>query len=283
VGLAATHHNCLFHALYLRRHRERGIPVRKLWKWFRWGAFLFALAVDGTLFYTADPFSTRSFVATGFASLIMFFVFVKLATLFRNGARIRKMLERGEHKVHETGLHWIRLWRNIRADSLARRFIFIPIWIAFLATLFELGWGFWWLGVRSGMNDVAWFRAVGTIFHVLPDNSAVIGAYIPLILAIPFALAHIADWIAQRYVITPTRIIIMNGIFDYEVHTITLSRVVDAKQRYTFMEQLLNYGDVVLRETAGNDETIECVWGPKKFAKTAMHFSHVRHAEDDTD
>ncbi|MBI3676654.1 MAG: PH domain-containing protein [Proteobacteria bacterium] len=260
--------------------------MRKLWKWFRWGAFLFALAVDGALFYTSDPFSTRSFVATGLASLIMFLVFVKLSTLIRNGARIRNMLERGEHKVHETGLHWIRLWQNIRADRLARRFIFIPLRIALVVTLFEIAWGLWWVGARSGLESAPWFHAVGALFHLLPDNSALIGGYIPLIFAIPFAIAHIAEWNTHRYVITPTRIIIMSGIFDYEVHTITLSRVVDAKQHYTFWEQLLNYGDVVLRETAGNDEVIQCVWGPKKFAKVAMHFSHGRDAnreEDESD
>lgn len=249
--------------------------MRKLWKWFRWGAFLFALAVDAALFYSADPFSTRSFVATGLASLIMFLLFVKLATLFRNSGRIRTMLEKGEKRVHETGLHWVRLRSALRGDRTAYRFIMIPLWIAVLVTLFELGWGLWWIGLQTSLQHQAWFGAVGAIYHLLPDNSALIGGYIPLVFAIPFALAHISEWSTHRYVITPMRIIIMSGIFDYEVHTITLSRVVDAKQHYTFWEQILNYGDVTLRETAGNDEKIECVWGPKRFAKIAMHYSHA--------
>ena len=48
---------------------------------------------------------------------------------------------------------------------------------------------------------------------------------------------------------------------------------------YTFWEQVWNYGDVVLRETAGNDEKIECVWEPKKFAKVAMQCSHAADSE----
>ena len=67
--------------------------MRKLWKWVRWGAFVLALAVDVALFYTADPFTARSFVATGLASLIMFLLFLKLANLVRGGSRIRGILE----------------------------------------------------------------------------------------------------------------------------------------------------------------------------------------------
>ena len=253
--------------------------MRKLWKWVRWGAFFFALAVDGVLFYTAAPFSTRSFVAAGIASLIMFLVFAKLSTLIRNGTRIRKMLEPGEHKIHETGLHWIRLWRNVRTDKTAYRFVGIPVLIAIFVTIFEIAWALWGLGLQTKMSGAPWFQAIGTIFHIVPDNIALIGGYIPLIFAIPFVIGHVAEWSSHRYVITPTRIIIMGGIFEYEVHTITLSRVVDAKQHYTFWEQVWNYGDIVLRETAGNDEKIECVWGPKKFAKMAMQYSHAQDSE----
>jgi hypothetical protein len=248
--------------------------MRKLWKWVRWGAFVFALAVDGLLFYTADPFSTRSFVATGLASLIMFLVFLKLANLIRGGARIRGILEENESKVHETCVHWIRLLGSIRKDKTAYRWIGIPVLIAVVATLYL---GVWVLALICGKLGASgtWFTVLDAPFRVLPHNSVVVGLYIPLIFAIPFAISHIAEWSTHRYVITPLRIIIHYGIFDYHMHGILLSRVVDAQQDYTFVQQILNYGDIVFRETSGEAETLECVWGPKKFAKLAVRYSHA--------
>ena len=248
--------------------------MRKLWKWVRWGAFLFALAVDALLFYSADPFSARSFVATGLASLIMFLLFLKLANLMRGGSRIRGILEDGEKKVHETSVHWVRLLRNIHRDKTSYRWIGIPVLIALVATLYLGVWLLWLAGTKLGL-DARWFVIAGAPFRVLPHNSVVIGLYIPLIFAIPFAISHVAEWSTHRYVITPLRIIIHYGIFDYHMHGILLSRVVDAQQDYTFVQQIMNYGDIVFRETSGEAETLECVWGPKKFAKLATRYSHA--------
>jgi hypothetical protein len=248
--------------------------MRKLWKWLRWGAFIFALGVDAFLFYTADPFSVRSFVATGLASLIMFLSFAKLANLFRGGARIKGILEEGEKREHETGLHWIRLAGNIRKDKTSYRWIGIPVLIALLATFYLAAWVLVLIGTKLGL-DAPWFKIAAAPFHVLPDNSVAIGLYIPLIFSIPFAISHVAEWSTHRYVITPLRVIIHYGIFDYHMHGILLSRVVDAQQDYTFWQQVLNYGDIVFRETSGEAETLECVWGPKKFAKIATRFSHA--------
>jgi hypothetical protein len=248
--------------------------MRKLWKWARWGAFVFALAVDAFLFYTADPFTARSFVAAGLASLIMFLVFLKLANLFRGGARIRGILEEGEVKVHETCVHWVRLLGDIRRDKTAYRWIGIPVLIALFATLYIGLWVLWLIAGKFGLN-AQWFEIVGWPFRALPHNSVVIGLYIPLIFTIPFAISHVAEWSTHRYVITPLRIIIHHGIFDYHMHGILLSRVVDAQQDYTFWQQMLNYGDIVFRETSGEAETLACVWGPKKFAKLAVRYSHA--------
>jgi len=248
--------------------------MRKLWKWLRWGAFVFALLVDAFLFYTADPFTVRSFVATGLASLIMFLVFLRLANMFRGGARIRGILEDSEHKVHETGLHWVRLVGSIRKDKASYRWIGIPVLVAIVVTLFESAWALWLIGAKLGIS-APWFTAIGAPFHILPHNSVLIGLYIPLIFAIPFALAHVSEWSTHRYVITPLRVIIHHGIFDYHMHGILLSRVVDAQQDYTFWQQFLNYGDIVFRETSGEAETLECVWGPKTFAKIATRYSHA--------
>jgi hypothetical protein len=248
--------------------------MRKLWKWVRWGAFVFALAIDTFLFYTSDPFTTRSFVATGLASLIMFLVFLKLANLIRGGARIRGILEEGETKVHETCVHWVRLLGNIRKDKTSYRWIGIPVLIALVATIYLGIWGLALICGKLGASGT-WFTVLDAPFRVLPHNSVVVGLYIPLIFAIPFAISHVAEWSTHRYVITPLRIIIHHGIFDYHMHGILLSRVVDAQQDYTFLQQILNYGDIVFRETSGEAETLECVWGPKKFAKLATRYSHA--------
>jgi hypothetical protein len=248
--------------------------MRKFWKWTRWGAFLVALAVDAVLFITAEPFSANSFIATGLASLIMFLVFVRLANLVRGGSRIRGILEEGEVKVHETCVHWIRLLRDIRADRTSYRWIGIPLLIAAAATFYLAAWLIWLAAFKLGAH-ASWFMAVGAPFRLLPNNGVAIGLYIPLIFSIPFAISHVAEWSTHRFVITPLRVIIHYGIFDYHMHGILLSRVVDAQQDYTFWQQVLNYGDVVFRETSGEAETLECVWGPKKFAKLAVRYSHA--------
>jgi hypothetical protein len=248
--------------------------MRKLWKGLRWGAFLFAFGVDALLFYTAEPFSTRSFVATGLASLIMFLFFVRLANLFRGSSRIKRILEDNETKVHETCVHWIRLLGSIHADKSAWRWIGIPLLIAAGVTGFEALWGVWLLAARLGAGD-GWLSLP---FRLLPHNEVLIGLYIPLVFSIPFAISHVAEWSTHRYVITPLRIIIHHGIFDYHMHGILLSRVVDAQQDYTLWQQILNYGDVVFRQTSGEAETLECVWGPKKFAKIAVRYSHALDA-----
>ncbi len=248
--------------------------MRKLWKGLRWGAFLFALAIDGLLFYRAEPFSVNSFVATGLASLIMFLVFVRLANLFRGTSRIKRILEDNEVKVHETCVHWIKLVENIHNDKMAWRFIGIPVLIALFATFYEAAWLAWLAALKLGAH-APWFMAIGVPFQHVARNEAVVGLYIPLVFAIPFAISHVAEWSTHRYVITPIRIIIHHGIFDYHMHGLLLSRVVDAQQDYTFWQQVLNYGDVVFRQTSGESETLSCVWGPKKFAKIAVRYSHA--------
>jgi len=248
--------------------------MRKLWKWVRWGAFVVAVAVDLTLFYVSDPFSARSFFAAGFASLIMFYVLLWLANRFRGGSRIRGILEEGEDKVYETCVHWIRLLRNIREDKSAYRWVGIPVLIAAITTLYLVVWGVCLIFTKLGFHGT-WFVVLGAPFRVLPNNIAMFGFYVPLVVAIPLAILHMAEWSTHRFVITPLRIIIHHGIFDYHMHGILLSRVVDAQQDYTFWQQFWHYGDIVFRETAGSNETLECVWRPKKFAKIAVHYSHA--------
>jgi len=204
----------------------------------------------------------------------MFLVFVRLANLFRGTSRIKRILEENEIKVHETCVHWIKLLRDVRADRTAWRWIGIPVLIALVVTLFEGAWLACLLVEKLGGNP-GWF---GAIFRLLPHNEVLVGFYVPLVFSIPFAISHVSEWSTHRYVITPLRIIIHHGIFDYHMHGILLSRVVDAEQDYTFWQQLLGYGDVVFRQTSGEAQTLHCVWGPKKFAKIAVRYSHALEA-----
>lgn len=253
--------------------------MRRLWRGLRWGAFLLALAVDGALFWTSVPFSPRSYVATGLASLIMFVVFVLLANQVRGRGRIREFLEDNERRVHQTGLHWVRLRANIRQDTRARRAIGYTLLLALVTTLFLAAWGLQIAGQRFGWNAPHGISWAGALFGILPDNWDAFLGYVPLIFAIPFAISHVAEWSSHRYVITPLRVIIHSGIFDYHMHGMLLARVVDVEQDYTFWQQFLNYGDVTFTETAGVIEKLECVWGPKKFAKIATQYSHAQSAQ----
>lgn len=246
--------------------------MRKFWRAFRWGAFLFALIVDSVLFYVFEPMPIK-FAASGLASLIMFFVFFFLANLVRGKRRIRKFLEENEHKVYETGLHWVRLVTNIWNDKIARRCIGIPLILALVTTFFEIFWLISYLQAQSGSQGWALQPEIGEY---------ALGFYIPLIVSLPFMIHHVADWSSHRYVITPHRVIIHSRIFGYRMHTILLARVVDAQQDYSFWQQILGYGDIVFRETAGANEVLECVWGPKKFAKIATRYSHAAIAATST-
>jgi len=251
--------------------------MRKLLKWMRWGAFAIALAVDSYVFYAFRPDLARQFACTGIASLILFVLFVELARLVRGRKRLREFLEAGERKVHETGLHWVWLFKSIRADKAARRWIGYPVLIAFLATLFEAAWLLWLAASHSGLAGAPVISQLGSVFQALPAYApqAAAGLYIPLILAIPPAISHVANWSSQRYVITPIRVINQSGIFAYHMRGILLARVVDVEQDYSFWEQLFGYGDIVFRETAGASEKLECVRNPKKFAKIATQYSHA--------
>ncbi len=239
--------------------------MRKLWRWFGRLAFLFAVAADAAAFYyAATPVSVLNFFAAGLAAVILYAGFALLAGLVRGRSRLRKFLERDERKVHETGLHWIWLLREFFGDKSARRWAGIPLLIALVATVLEFAWFFF---LR---------KETGGVFASLPRDTglALVALYIPLLVAIPKTIDHIANWISHRYVITPLRVINQSGIFSYHMHGMMLARVVDVEQDYTFWQQVLNYGDVVFRETAGQHEVLHCVWGPKRFAKIATRQAH---------
>jgi len=239
--------------------------MRKLWRWFGRLAFLAAALIDAAAFhYASEAVSPTSFLAAGLAALIMYVGLALLATLVRGRGRLRKFLEKGERKVHETSLHWIWLVRDIGKSRAARLWIGIPLLVALLGALLEVAFLIWPSLPRMIRPD-------------RPDDAllALFALYIPLLFAIPLTMDHIANWISHRYVITPLRVINQSGIFSYHMHGMMLARVVDVEQDYTLWQQILNYGDVVFRETAGQHETLTCVWGPKRFAKIATHYAHA--------
>lgn len=89
-------------------------------------------------------------------------------------ACIRRILEENERKIHETGMHRVRLLSNIRKDRLARRFIGIPVPIAAAVSAYPGLRLLRELGAQSGLDSTA-FRALGVPFRILPDNSIRIG------------------------------------------------------------------------------------------------------------
>ncbi len=227
--------------------------MSRLWKVVRWGAFAFSAIVDGIIFYSAAPFSALSFIASGSAALVLYLIFLELSLQARNQWRIRRALVENEKVVYQTGLHWIVLLRNVLNDRVARWCIGLPILLAVLVVFYELGWAAWLGILRSGFGSYfSWFPSF--IYGSLPNDGVIMAGCIPLLLAIPFTMTQVVDWGTHRFVITNDRVMILSGIFNYDVESISLERVVDTELHLSFWDQLLRYGDVLLRMTAGGEQ-----------------------------
>ncbi len=138
----------------------------KAWKYVRWFALLIALCVEGLAFWFGHSgtlldklTSASSWTLTGFTALTVTWFFLEVSLhLFRNGRRVRRELMEDERIVHETGLHWLVLKRNIYQHPAAWRFIYIPLWCAIITTLYFVGYAAWI--VASFPADVsAWAQA----------------------------------------------------------------------------------------------------------------------------
>ena len=257
--------------------------MRFAWRPVRWGAFLIALGVDGVIFYLADPPSALSFIASGFGALMLFVILVGLASLIRGKRHIKGALHEGEKLAHQAGQHWLHLvWniaghrrRDIQPDRIALYTIGIPVLIMFVALLFFAVWSVWFLCSQFAWS-AGWVAWLSPLYTLLPDNRIVIASCIPLLIAIPFAIQHVAEWSAHQYVITPYRIIVRWGVFDRNQQAINLSRVSDIRFNLRWYQRLplLRYGNIIFVETAGVQETLVCVNGPEAFEKKASVYVH---------
>lgn len=231
------------------------------WRRLRWLIFLASLGVDALIFYYADPFTPRSFMASGVASLLIFLLFVEIALLFRATQRIRRALVGEERVRYQVGRHLVALIGNI-ARPVARLAIFWPIAIA-LASAWAIGWLAW-----AGLANAG------------PENWRVVAQYacagfLPLLIATPFLLEFMSEWRSHQYVVIVDKVLhkpsllVHHGVFSYNLETVSLDRTVTTQLEQSFWQSMIAYGDLELRETAGGDDArkLEAVWRPRKLER----------------
>lgn len=230
------------------------------WRSIRWLAFLAALALDGYIFYLTEPFTPLSFMASGIGAVLLFAIFLEIALHMRGAGRIKASLDEDDKKVYEVGRHFFDLLRRIRKSPLAHMAIWLPVNIAvlsFIGTCFLM-----WQSLLLGGPDP---------WHVAAFAYA---GFLPLLLAIPFVLEHVAEWASYRYILVidtkshDPRLLVHHGVLEYDLETVSLERTVTIHLHQTFFETLVGIGDVELRETAGGSgERLESVWRPRLLVK----------------
>ena len=246
------------------------------WRRLRWALFLVSILADGVIFYYSDPFTPRSFLASGLAAVIIFFVFFEVAFLFNAMGRIKGALVGREEITYQVGRHLFALIRNICADKLARGAVIIPLWLAFFGTI--------------ALGAIAWF---GLVARTLPAGwtdwlQYACGAYIPLLLAMPFVVEHTSEWRSNQYVVVIDRalkkpsLLIHYGVFSYNLETVSLDRTVTTQLRQSFWDSFFAYGDLELRETAGGADArkLEAVWRPRKLEREIRQAIHTSRSGD---
>jgi len=233
------------------------------WRRLRWALFLVSIGIDGLVFYYAEPFTPRSFMASGLAALLLFLVFVEIASMFSATGRIRRALVGKEHIKYQVGRHLIALLRNINQDPVAKRAIYIPLLISALSTV--------------AIGVVLWSGAVAKSGSEAWSDWAQYGCagYTPLLLAMPFVVEHMSEWRSHQYVVIVDQelkkpsLLIHFGVFSYDLETVSLDRTVTTQLHQSFWDSFIGYGDVELRETAGGADAqrLEAVWRPRKLER----------------
>jgi len=232
------------------------------WRGLRWLAFTLSFALDFYVFHISEPFTPRSFMASGIAAAILFFFFLELARAMKGRGRIRRALDEHERVTYQVGRHLFALLRKIRADALAWYGIWLPLQLAVLTTIGQ-GWILW--------QDV--IAAPGPLPWPIVAQYACAG-YLPLLIAIPFLLEHVSEWTSNQYVLAvdrkshDPRLLILSGVFDYYLETVSIERTVTTRVHQKWWQAFVGIGDVELRETAGGEgEVLRDVWKPRTLEK----------------
>jgi hypothetical protein len=234
------------------------------WRGLRWLAFLFSLAVDFYIFHISDPFTPLSFATSGVAAVILFVVFFELARAMKGRRRLRRALDDSERITYQVGQHALALLRAIRRHPLAYNMIWFPVWIAIFATG-ATKWALW--QSFAGAPPI-----LGVSWTTVAQYAC--GAYLPLIFAIPFVLEHVSEWTSHQYALAvdaktlDPRLLIHQGVFDYDLETVSIERTVTTHVHQAWWESFIGIGNVELRETAGGEgETLRDVWKPRTLEK----------------
>ena len=247
------------------------------WRVLRWFAFFFSFGIDFYIFHISDPFTPTSFLTSGIAAVILFFFFFEVARAMKGRGRVRRALDDHEYIIYQVGRHFLALMRNIQTDKLAYGAIWFPVWIAIFGTI-AAGWA-------TSQEVLAAPQTLGLPWIVVAQYAC--AAFLPLIIAIPFALEHVSEWTSHQYVLAvddkthDPRLLIHAGVFDYDLETVAIERTVTTHVYQAWWQALIGIGNVELRETAGGEgETLRDVWKPRvleKKIRVAVKESRRRH------
>jgi hypothetical protein len=249
------------------------------WRGLRWLAFLFSLGLDAYIFHISDPFTPLSFMTSGLAAALLFFLFLEIARAMKGRGRIRQALDAHERVTYQVGRHVLALMRNIRKHPLAYNAIWFPVWIAIFATG-AIGWF-----LINELFDAP--PAFGMAWGTLAQYAC--AGYLPLLIALPFVLEYVSEWTSHQYVLAvdtkalDPRLLIHSGVFDYDLETVSIERTVTTHVYQAWWQALVGIGNVELRETAGGEgETLIDVWKPRvleKKIRTAIKASRHRRSD----
>lgn len=246
------------------------------WRALRWLAFLFSLGLDAYIFHISDPFTPLSFMTSGLAAALLFFLFLEIARAMKGRSRIRQALDDHERVTYQVGRHVLALMRKIAKDPLAYNAIWFPVWIA----IFTTG-AIAWILFKEFFDAPPEF---GLPWLILAQYAC--AGYLPLLIALPFVLEHVSEWTSHQYVLavdTKThdpRLLIHSGVFDYDLETVSVERTVTTHVFQAWWQAMIGIGNVELRETAGGEgEVLVDVWKPRlleKKIRTAIKVSRRR-------
>ena len=250
------------------------------WRGLRWLAFVFSFVLDAYIFQISDPFTPLSFMTSGIAAAILFMFFVEIARSMKGKGRIRRALDDHERVTYQVGRHVLALLRKIRTDPLAYNAIWFPVWIAIFTTLAIL-----YILARELVGAPPEF---GIPWLTLAQYAC--AGYLPLLIALPFILEHVSEWTSYQYVLIvdsktlDPRLLIIAGVFDYDLETVSIERTVTTRVFQTWWESFLGIGNVELRDTGGGEgETLRDVWKPRileKRIRTAIKVARHRNPQD---